>query len=189
MLNSDLAVRHPWNTEISRLHFRTGVDYRINTSLSVGGGYLIGNPRSSTDHSMENRFHQQVNIKHKVFIFLVSHRLRFEEQIIDLKEGSHFWNLRHRYRLMLEVPLVKFSEKSRMEFSFGDEILLNKGGTSGAETFDQNRILAGLNFYLGKHNQLSLLYNRQFSPSRAPYDYNMNHVLWIGFKQDLYLRK
>lgn len=100
----------------------------------------------------ELRPHQELSYKQVLGRVSIRHRYLLEERFFhntvdgELAPGYHFaW--RARARLLVDVPIVK-QESPKGSFSIFayDEILLNFGANVVRNTFDQNRLAAGLSY-------------------------------------------
>lgn len=149
-----------WNYEIlDNQHLLLGIiglNYTINKAVSVGVGYGYGSidttfEETSTPYLIENRILEQINVKHKVNTFSLSHRFRLEQRFIEYATAYKLKN-RIRYRFKSSFPINK-----RVSISIYDEIhyhLMN-----GLD-FHQNRAYAGLGVKINKNMNVQFGYAR-----------------------------
>jgi len=148
--------------EPMQFQFRTAADVHINKSLSIAPlGYVYTwNPTYGKQPNKyvnnEHRIFQQVSYKHKIGRVAFTHRARMEERFIQVhstqngevvNEGYDLYLNRVRYRLMVNVPLVK-SEK--LFASFYNETFIEFGKKVKYHDPDQNRLFIGAGYQVNK---------------------------------------
>lgn len=169
---------------------RLSASRSLGNNWSVGGGfvYYINNspadPKAATELSVpELRPYEELTYKQKIGELAINHRYWIEERFIRKNDGKalqagYRFNFRIRYRLQLQYPLVR-SEK--LKLVAGDEIMLNFGHSIVRNTFDQNRLFAGLNYTLSKYAQFEADYINQFQEKSSGEDYLACDILRITF--------
>ncbi len=167
---------------------------------SLGAGYHISNAEqlfigmarvgiysSNTLSKTENRPFQYLlyTTQHKTIS--ISQRFQIEERFIkNLDDDSNHFNFRFRYRLICTLPIIKINDNQypfKVSLDLGDEIFINSGKEITYNTFDQNRLYGGPSLQFHKNLSAYLYYNYQVAKKNKPDTYNINHVIWLGFKQ------
>jgi hypothetical protein len=148
--------------EPMQFQFRTAADIHITKNLSIAPlGYVYTwNPTYGKQPNKfvnnEHRIFQQVTYKHKAGRVSFSHRGRLEQRFVQVHTAqngeiiNHGYDLylnRFRYRLTMNVPLVK-SEK--VFASFYDEVFLDFGKNVVYHKPDQNRLFVGAGYQVSK---------------------------------------
>ncbi|SEA01213.1 Protein of unknown function [Arachidicoccus rhizosphaerae] len=169
---------------------RVAVERKLGSGWAVGAGftyYLASSPQDPEQETVvtapELRPHQYFTSTQKLGKLGVQHRFQMEERWIhnststELTSGYHFQG-RARYRFQLSYPLVetKSTVGSLKAVAF-DEILLNLGHNIVNNTFDQNRIYAGLNYGISKSFQAELGYMNWFQQRSSGNQYYNRDIL------------
>lgn len=186
-LYTDLGLR--WRNElgeVSQTLMRTGLGYQANqqTRFIVGFAFLTFHKNEETS-KVEYRPYQEINISQPFDKFKLQHRLRSEQRFFSSTDESGIsskFNHRFRYRFMMNIPIYKDNEKSKVSINFGDEILINAGKEIEYNMFDGNRILIGPAIQISPSLNISLTYNYLFSQKNAPESFSDTQVIWIGIK-------
>lgn len=176
----------------SQTLIRTALVYKINkyVNVSVGGAhfrYYISNNVTRG----EWRPWQEFGLNSVYSKVRIGNRLRAEQrfnQIVREKEitDDYRFNWRFRYKVELEVPLVKQNEKTH-SFSFCNEFFIN-AGKEISNPFDQNRSFVSFNYQLSKNVKLlfQYMYIVQYQQSKNNYDrvsvirFNVLHIIGNG---------
>lgn len=189
---ADAGIR--WRSgleELSQHIVRAGIGYQFNSGITVGAGitqsgfYSDGHLRSS-----EIRPYQEASFTQAWNKISLINRLRLEERFFSYRDGRRSeFNFRLRYRLMLNMPLFTFHSPGRkLSLLLGDELFLNAGKNIVYNTFDQNRIVTGIQYSTGNLD-LALNYNHQFAARNAPGKFMQEYILWLTCNQTINLRK
>jgi hypothetical protein len=116
---------------------------------------------------------------------------RFRQQVInnnDLASGFDF-NYRVRYNAALFLPLTKSSfEPGGLQFLLNDELMVNFGEEIRYNTFDQNRLFAGLVYQASKHAQIQGGYMHLYQQLPAGDVYRNQHSIRLFYFQNFDLR-
>jgi hypothetical protein len=133
----------------------------------------------------ENRIYQQVQYVTKLGRTSVLNRVRNEqrwkEQVVkDVLTGKTTFSDRVRYLASFTVPI---SEKRKVpSLVLSDEILLQFGSGIVLNTFDQNRLFAGIKQNLGRAWSFDLGYMMVYQQKASGYQYDLNHTLrWFFY--------
>ena len=148
-----------WQQSLLRL----GVDYHLNNSFSISGGYgwietFPYGEQPVLNEFTEHRIWQQFNQKNKVETtfknFEIQHRYRVEQRFLDtyslnnaneIIKGNTIFRQRVRYRLMFMIPLSKKSlEENTLFLNVNNEVFIGFGKGITKNVFDQNRFNAAL---------------------------------------------
>lgn len=128
----------------------------------------------------------------------ISHAYRFEFRFqhnvdstkTNLDDGFTFSNYRFRYKLGLEYPLVKNKDKKTiLSARVSDEILLNLGNKIAANTFDQNRVYAGLACKVSPSFSVELGYMNWFQELKDGKSFYNRDIYRIAVTQNIELHK
>jgi len=141
-----------WNTYL----IRPGFSYRLSEDATATAGYaLFGQRVPNPDQRivrLEHRPWQQINWVRNAGRVQIGQRYRAEQRFIhrtqngELVKGYRF-NHRLRYQLSAAVSL-RDSTRKNLVLTLADEILVNAGKQITYNSFDQNRIFAGLGYQL-----------------------------------------
>lgn len=169
---------------------RIGLYRKLSSGWAVGAGFTYylnnspGDPNKGTAITIpELRPHEELDYKQQVGKLEISHRYKLEERFQHHNDGKqltpgYIFNFRARYRLQLQYPLTK---SGNLSAKASDEILLNFGHAIVANTFDQNRIYAGLNYKVSEKVQLELGYLNWFQEQSDGQTYLDRDVLRFTF--------
>jgi len=148
--------------------------------VSAGFTWFLQSPQDPLSTSTlvvpELRPHVQVDGRNKVHprVELV-HRYRCERRFFRnvendaLVKGYDGW-FRFRYRLTLQYTLWSKDERS-LKANVSDEIHFNLGSRVVMNSFDQNRIYAGLGYSINKQLAVGMGYMNWFQQRRSGVDY------------------
>lgn len=179
-------------TETSLMLLRAGCAYSVTKNIAISGGPAITLSYFNNQLSrMEIRGWQEFNFSPEYNSVTLGNRFRLEERYFkkirsnEIQPNYNF-NYRLRYRFLLSLPLDrdKFGEK-RFSLNVGDEIFINFGREIIYNTFDSNRIIAGLNYQLNKSCSIALTYVNQFSQSKARNNFEESNILWFSFTRNI----
>jgi len=168
---------------------RAGANFWITEHLTAALGYAhLWNAPAEDDGetwSDENRIYQQVQYATKIGSAAVLHRLRNEqrwkEQVAgDSLTGENAFSNRVRYLLSFTIPVAANPAVPAVVLS--DEILVQFGGDIVANTFDQNRLFAGIKKSLTPSWSFDLGYMLVYQEKASGYEYDLNHTLrWFFY--------
>ena len=162
-----------WQQSLARI----GVDYFINSSLSVTAGYawVLSYPYGDMPiaHTFnEQRIWQQVNAKSKYGRFELQHRYRLEQRFLEnyirnqdgtFSKGSDLFRQRVRYRAMVLMPISrKEMQDNTLFLNVNNELFLGFGKGIGKNILDQNRMNFALGWLFNKDFNVQVGYLNQF---------------------------
>ncbi|WP_339866933.1 DUF2490 domain-containing protein [uncultured Algoriphagus sp.] len=152
------------------------------------------NPRSELDLiEPELRAHVEMAYKQKFNKLTLDHRYRSEARFFhnlnldetELADGYFFGSFRFRYRIMASYPIWKIKENQLLKVIAGDELMV-QAGEKVKYTFDQNRLITGLNFTFSQALNVELAYQKWINQRQTGGYYNrdivrftMNHRLGV----------
>ncbi len=171
--------------------FRTGLNYHLNKSMTVTGGYAFINNRrvvnNVSGYAPEHRIWEQFTFTHKIKKVAVQHRFRLEQRFIskstvvnnELKNEGTVNANRLRYFLRSVIPFQK--QQSFTKGVFGvvqNEIFFNVGDNDNVndKVFDQNRLYLAIGYRLCKKADLELGYMNQYVNGRGNVSTNNNII-------------
>ncbi len=121
--------------------------------------------------------------------FKLQHRARIEYRSFKtLGTGDMSWNIRYRYRMFMNIPLLKLSSENKsmaLSWNMGDEIFINGGSNVVYNLFNQNRLLLGPALQVNKSLTLSLTYTAEYGSRNSPANYRYSNIIWLGIKHKL----
>ncbi len=171
---------------------RVGLNYNLNPSMQVGGGFAhLGFYTSGKISKVEFRPYEELSIKSKLSNIDINNRIRIEERFFNPVVDGHIkgngsFNFRFRYSLIAGIPLFNLSKKDmdkKVLLNIGDEVFFNAGRSIVYNEFDQNRILISPTIQFNKNFAVSLTYNGQFAGTTTPATYNDMNIVWLQIKQ------
>jgi hypothetical protein len=179
---------------------RFGVEYAVNSKVSVMGGYAWVKtfPYGSQPvlHEFdENRMFEQLNLKDKVGPFEIQHRCRLEQRLLeqyaknatnDLVQVDPVYRNRIRYRAMVVVPLSRKEMSDNTLFlNLNNELFVGFGKGIAKNPLDQNRFIAALGWRFNPETNIQVGYLNQFVIKSNATDMERNHSLWISMVYNL----
>ena len=172
-----------WQQSLTRI----GLDYKLNPSVTISGGYgwILTYPYGSqpiANRTNENRLWQQVILKQPIGNFQVQHRYRLEQRWIDNQ-----FKQRMRYRAQVLIPLQKsFVDKQQGWFlNLNDEVFLGVGSGIGKNILDQNRFIGAVGYQFNKDFSMQMGYLNQFVIKPDGLHMERNHTLWTAITYNL----
>ena len=174
---------------------RVQARHKITEQIELGAGFAYFSvatqePEIQMEFNVpEYRGQQDVTLKHSIGKINFSHRYQLEERFIHkadklgLVEGSIFY-LRFRYRIQGDCNLWK-SDKQYLKAIVSNEIMINGGNKIIKNTFDQNRIYAGLQFGMNAALAAELGYLNSFQQRANGVDYFSRDIVRISFYHKL----
>jgi hypothetical protein len=195
-----LRTKEDFFEDFSTAIARVGLMYYLtdNTKLTAGYAYVNYFPADAhPDISQpEHRPWQQVQWHNRFPKLHVMQWVRLEERFRrkikdndELAEGYDF-NYRARYNLMLNFSFNKnpFSSKT-ISYTISNETHLNFGKEIVYNTFDQNRLFAGIHYHTTAHGYLQLGYMYLYQQLATGNKYRYIHAVRIGYSHNLDLPK
>lgn len=208
-INSSIKLHKQWSA-IADMHIRRtdylknnnfyytriGAAYNINKNLQVslsGGHMWLANKTATTELFVnENRLVEQVLFTQPVGKIQLSQRLRIEQRWIQKVAGNELtddyrFSTRYRYQLALGIPISKNRYVPTLAFS--DELLMQSGKDIVYNSFDQNRLFAGIRQQVTTSLAFDLGYMHVWQQRLSGYQYNSNHTIRFFFYWQPDLRK
>jgi hypothetical protein len=148
---------------------RLGANYWIRENLTVTAGYAhmwAAPANQSWQHfSQERRTYQQLQLNSGLGKIKILQRLRNEQRWQEKIVDDHFINKykftdRTRYLLSLTIPL--FKNTGLPQLVIADELAIQFGPEVVYNTFDQNRLFAGIRQQLSKTLSFDFGYMRVY---------------------------
>ncbi len=166
---------------------RVGLDYKLNPSVTISGGYawILTYPYGSqpiANQTNENRLWQQLILKQPIGNFQVQHRYRLEQRWIDNQ-----FKQRMRYRAQVLIPLQKsfVDKKQGLFLNVNNEVFLGFGKGIGKNILDQNRFIGAVGYQFNKDFSLQMGYLNQFVIKPDGLHIERNHTLWTSVVYNL----
>ena len=168
---------------------RFGAHCWLSNTLAVTLGYAHNwvAPAREEWHTWteENRIYQQVQYSTRLGRVGLLHRLRNEQRWRqevedDALTGENEFSDRVRYLLSLTIPVSGNLAVPSLVLS--DEILIQFGPKVVANTFDQNRLFAGIKKSLSRDWSFDFGYMLVYQQKATGYQYDLNHTLrWFFY--------
>lgn len=206
-----LQFNDRWNlqTEIQERHFvsplaqhqlvfRSHIHHiSVNKSWNTSLGMCLffqspNNPYSISKLTVpELRPHVEITYGHKINTVVITHRLKTEARFFHntnnsltaLEDGYDYGNIRIRYRLQAQIPLIKIDEKKSLKLKLSDEIHFMAANQISDNVFDQNRIYVGFNYDLLKNLSVEIGYLNWYQQRPNDDYYNRNILRFTVFHQ------
>ena len=176
---------------------RVQARHKIADQIEMGAGFAYfsvstQDPEIKTGFIIpEYRGQQDITLKHNLGKIAFSHRYQIEERFIHnadklgLLEGTTFY-LRFRYRIQGDYNLWE-GEKHYLKAIISDEIMINGGNKIIKNTFDQNRIYAGLQLGISPSLATEIGYLNSFQQRSNGVDYFDRNIIRISIYHKLKL--
>ncbi|HJS56781.1 MAG TPA: DUF2490 domain-containing protein [Vicinamibacteria bacterium] len=168
---------------------RFGAHYWLSDTLALTLGYAHNWVAPAREDwrtwTEENRIYQQVQHSTRLGRVSVLHRLRNEQRWReevqdDSLTGEHAFSDRVRYLVSLTIPVSERASIPSLVLS--DEILIQFGPDIVTNTFDQNRLFAGIKKSLSRDWSFDLGYMLVHQQKASGYEYDLNHTLrWFFY--------
>lgn len=208
----DHSIHGPWGVysevQIRRSDFasiwqqfqtRDALTYRFSPRVQVVTGYVFTYTDRYGDFPVarafnEHRTYQQISVRQEVSKLALEHRYRAEQRWIqNYTTGNDFyWRYQNRFRYQLRgvFPVTKMTAAGHQWYLFfGDEILLPYGPNHGTNSFDQNRVFAGVGYRVTRNNTLELGYLNQFIIQRNNRIEESNHTMRLQWSSSTPIAK
>ena len=175
---------------------RLGAAYKINEQISVasGAGQLwLANRSGATEFfSNETRLYQQLQLGHTIGQSALNNTFRIEERwqqkvVNGTLTDVYRYSTRFRYQIALNIPVSK--KKYVPSIAIADEILLQAGKDIIYNSFDQNRLFAGIKQQITPTLSFDAGYMLVYQQRLSGYQYNRNHTMRLFFYWKPLLKK
>lgn len=177
---------------------RPAVIYYLNDRVRFNVGYAYA--RLYPVHAggvvrPEHRPWQQVAWNQKYNRFSMMQWIRLEERFVHKSSGDQLidgynFNYRVRYNMAFFVPLNRTELLPRTPFLVGmNEVFLNFGDKIVYNTFDQNRLFAGLGYQFTKHFSAHLGYMNVFQQDASGSKYISTDAIRLFVYHNFDLRR
>lgn len=165
--------------------------YKISDQVELGSGLTYFNVATQYPDNVEfdfnkpeYRIQQDVTWKKNWDKIALNQRFQIEERFFEnydregLTTGTTFF-LRFRYRLQGEYTFWK-KENQYLKAILYDEIMINAGSKIVSNTFDQNRIYAGLQYGISSAVAVELGYMNSFQQRVTGVDYFDRNIIRLS---------
>lgn len=202
-LNSEIQERQFINPSAQhQLVFRTAIQRKLieNWAASVGMTLFLQSPQNpeSESHLMVPELRPSVGFdtKQKISSLTLSHRYKVEARFFHdvennaLVGGYRYSNIRIRYQLGLDIPVLKKKNKEDLiSVKLKDEIMFNAGSKIVRNTFDQNRISLGLHYCISPSFSFEAGYMKWFQQRTSGVDYYDRDIVRLSLFHTITLKK
>lgn len=182
----------------SQLMFRVGATYYIDNHTKLTAGYTYVNYYPADNHptqtQVEHRPWQQLQWHTQYGKKRLGQWIRFEQRFRQKAIGGvltndYSFNYRVRYNFSYNIPLSKKGlVANTWSVVLNDEIHLNLGKEIVNNTFDQNRMFAGLAYQFTPQDIVQFGYMNIFQQQSGVNQYRSVDVLRLFYFQNLDLR-
>ncbi len=185
--------------QAQQFFIRPSIDYQVSKPLTLSVGYTYYNTYSygamplNKTSIPEHHIWIQVNYKHNLGDFTITHRLRNENRLVGMPiaQGADYvmdyfeYRNRIRYMLMINHPILRKNNKTIVNGILADEAFFNVGSFSGAGVMNQNRVIAGLAYIINPHHQIQFAYVHQNVWNKANTIEEINPTLRMSYLTNL----
>lgn len=194
LLNDIHIRRNNFVADPNFYFLRVGGQYYLNSSLRLASGYahLWLTPTGDWDSFQnENRIYQQLSISRRYEKMNALFRIRLEQRffntVVDGQSlNDDFFVNRIRFLVSAGFP---FKQGGPTEFILANETHLNFGKEVVFNTFNQNRLTAGIKHKLSENWKFDFGYMMVYQQLAAGNVYNLNHTLRLFFYGSFDFRK
>lgn len=163
-------------SEKQQYFVRPSFDYQLTKSFlgSIGythyTTYVYGNPSLNKINTPEDHFWVQGTYVHQNGNLKFMHRLRDEFRFVGIATQQtngafeitdYEYRNRLRYMMLVNYPLLKKEDTTKLFSIIGDEVFMNIGSNAGKTFLNQNRIIGGIGYNFDKNHQVQLCYIQQ----------------------------
>ncbi len=163
-------------SEKQQWFIRPSLDYQFSKSFVASIGYtyydtyVYGEIPMNKLTTPEHHAWIQGVFTHNLRDFKLTHRLRDENRFVgiatvnnqgDLEISNFEYRNRLRYMFLVNHPLIKKENKTKLFALAGDEVFVNLGVKDAKTAVQQNRIIAGFGYNLNSNHQVQLSYIHQ----------------------------
>lgn len=169
---------------------RIGAAWWITDRLTLVGGYAhlwLSKSFENIDnvYQDENRIYQQIQWRQKVGRVTFVQRIRNEQRWHEVLNNDGSVNrirFSNRVRFLSSFNIKVFNNPKLPSLSIADEIHMHFGKEIVYNTFDQNRIFAGLKVPVRKNLSFDIGYMMVYQQRYSGYQYDMNHTFrWFFY--------
>lgn len=167
---------------------RGGIQYNIDKNLSValGYGHMWLHPTTPgwKTVSNENRIYQQVIYTSKFHKTTLLQRFRNEQRWQQKIAGDKLTGeqrFTNRFRYLLSVTIPVFRNDKLPSLCVADEILMHMGKDVVYNTFDQNRLFAGIRQKISRDLSFDTGYMIVYQQKFSGYQYDLNNTFRLFF--------
>lgn len=180
------------NNNFYFLRLGAGYSFNENLSIAAGAGHMwLANRNGATElFSNENRIYQQIQLNKNLDKIAASTRLRIEERwqqkVINFElTDAYRFSTRFRYQFALTIPVSK--NKYVPAIALADEVMLQIGKEIIYNSFDQNRIFAGIKQQITPTLSFDFGYMLVYQQKTSGYQYSRNNTIrwYFYWKPDL----
>ncbi|UUC44247.1 DUF2490 domain-containing protein [Flavobacterium cerinum] len=202
-LVSEVQERQFFNpTAQHQLVFRSNIQRKLieNWIASAGMTYFLQSPQDPESESNltvpELRPDLGFENKQRLSFMTISHRYKAEARFIhdfandELTGGYRFSSFRFRYQLGFDIPVWrnKDTREERLSLKIKEEILLNAGSKIVKNTFDQNRIYAGINYRINPAFSVEAGYLNWYQQRVSGTEYYDRDIIRFSLFHTLFLK-
>lgn len=173
----------PWfadgTGDLRIIHLRPAVGVLLRENVSFWQGYAW-TPLIEPSYRNEHRFFQQLLVNHEIFNWVVTHRTRLEERLIQGADGTA---LRGVHLARIDVPI---GDRGKWTFAVLDQVFVNLNSTRGGPQagFDQNMAFAGVRRIFSERLNMDIGYLNHYINRPNDRD-SLNHSLLTIFNLSL----
>ncbi len=187
----DFHIRNNGILEERNFYFsRIGLAYWNSDKLTLVGGYAhlwlaVPSPESTFNYQNENRIYQQAQWRHQEGRVIILNRIRNEQrwhQVLTEEGDVDRIRFSNRVRILLSATVPVFQNPYLPSLSFAEEMHVQFGKDLVYNTFDQNRIFAGIKQKLTDNLKFDLGYMMVYQQKMSGNQYDLNHTLrWFFY--------
>jgi len=189
--------RHNIVTRWQQLLLRPAVNYELNRSVMLTGGYAFVKTHGYGAFPVpaafpEHRLFEQLLARHRAGRVSLQHRFRLEQRWIGVTTAEvrrpASWRSQQRFRYFIKgtIPLGGTSPWFLAGYN---EILLHFGSNYGASAFDHNRAYGALGYTVNRFTRIEVGYLNQYLYQRSGRSLENNHTLQFSVFSTLPLGK
>lgn len=182
--------QHQWLIPRLTLYYKTKNNIDLGLSNAV---FLHALPQN--DHPVELirpeiRPHQEISLHQSLGKCKVTHRYIVEERFLhktkqgELAPGWDF-NLRFRYRIQIQIPVVSKEKKIPVHLRLYEEIFINSSKKMVYNIFDHNRLYAGFSFKFSDQWSSEIGYINWFQQQPSGQDFFDRHIIRITLSHSI----
>jgi len=188
--------REEWFQNWQQSLMRIGIDYNVNSNLSITAGYgwIVTFPYGEQpvlNQFNEHRIWQQLNLKSKIEltkkVIDVQHRYRLEQRFLETYHlnsvdapvrGETIFRQRVRYRALFLIPMSKNTmEDNTLFLNINNEVFIGFGKGIEKNVLDQNRFNIALGWRFTSNFNLQFGYLNQYVLKVDGVKIERNHTL------------
>jgi opacity protein-like surface antigen len=188
--------REEWFQNWQQSLMRIGIDYNVNSNLSITAGYgwIVTFPYGEQPvlyQFNEHRIWQQLNLKSKIElpkkVIEVQHRYRLEQRFLETYHlnsvdapvrGETIFRQRVRYRALFLIPISKNTmEDNTLFLNINNEVFIGFGKGIEKNILDQNRFNIALGWRFTSNFNLQFGYLNQYVLKADGVKIERNHTL------------